>query len=589
MALLRTEMCEKDWIKQFIPLKYDIKKVSDDAIDRRHTTNILQAIETNPDRNTVLLYGDGGTGKSTTLNYLCTRWNNRLGLSDKFAHAYLMPIRNIVSPYASLEHIICQDLNLIPREKEQDVRRFIKFNSSVIVWFLDGYDERLEHGKKESTISKLISGKISVDSKVFVTSRPHSYDVLTSIVKPTSSEIYIRGFDEVGVKKYLKNLPKDWAPTFHSLVEGGIPDELLRSPLILCMVCYMHNIHYERSHKGTSGDLHLISTSSILDAVCGIFLGIMEEKMMGFQLPLYTSYRDERISAKLKMMIKSITRLAFYAISSNTFNFTSDELTKFSILENDTENIGILTFENNKLSFLHPLFQEHAAAYHMSDNEEALQSVLSLIRKPGLMSNKLGVFSNTLLFTVGLNPSVLTLITKYDQQLSMVKIHEDNDELSRHNNLDLEFSYQACLFHECKDPKTQTGYLYKLMSSTPPENPVTLLHQPQIEASAYISLVDALGLDRCIRLLKKTHNNDLLEDEDKLFLKSSQTNRLRIITDTVLLSCLHIIEMTDTDCLIIQYGSLKVLKHTARNWKVGLIIFSIIHYTIYLLYTLPHC
>ena len=290
MALLRTEMSNQEWLKIFIPLKYHTKVITiGKHTSEMQTSNILETIESTSDQRTVLLYGNGGTGKSTTLNYLCTRWERRIGLSDQFAHVYLLTIRNIVSPYASLEHIICQDLGLVPPEKEQDVRRFIRFNSRAIVWLLDGYDERTEHGNQEATINKLICKKISCQSKVLVTSRTHCSDVLTSIAEPTRAEIYIQGFDDIGVRQYLRNLPKEWAPKYHGLLDKGIPAELLRSPLILSMVCYVHNKHYARSRKGTRSDLHLINTSSIVDAVCGILLGIMEEKRTGCQLPLYTS------------------------------------------------------------------------------------------------------------------------------------------------------------------------------------------------------------------------------------------------------------------------------------------------------------
>ena len=295
-----------------------------------------------------------------------------------------------------------------------------------------------------------------------------------------------------------------------------------------------------------------------------------------------TSPLHKHISDKLKIILASIMKLSFYYTRNNKFHFDITELHKFSISKQDIENSGIVLLRNETASFVHPLFQEHAAAYHLADNEEDLNSVLSLIGKPGLMSNTLGVFSNTVLFTVGLNPSVLTSIGEYDQQLSVVKIYQEDAQTAKHNTLDLELSYQARLFHECNDPKTRNEYIEKLKSSTPPTNPVTLLHKPQIQASAYISLVDALGSDGCIQLLKATHNNDLTIAGDRMYLRASQTNRVRIITDTILLGCLHMIQIKDTDCVVIEYASLKVLQHTAQSWKVKYVTFSIIYTTVLL-------
>ena len=182
------------------------------------------------------------------------------------------------------------------------------------------------------------------------------------------------------------------------------------------------------------------------------------------------------------------------------------------------------------------------------------------------MTTKLGALSNTLLFTVvGLTARVLSLIGDADQHLSTVTVTGMHRGCS---NLDLELSYQARLFHECGDATTKNEFLEKLTHYSLSTNPVLLSHQPQVEAASYINLIDALGLDGCLHLLNKVHGQHIIVNEDTTCLSAPPSTRTRYITDSILLCCLPTIKLTNTDCLVIQFASLKVLEHTATKWKV---------------------
>ena len=567
-------MRKDTWLAQISPLRYDMTNVSEQGIRELPISNIIQTVTNAPKESRILLFGEGGSGKSTTVSSLCTKWNERSGLSERFAHAYLIPVRNIVNPYASLEHIICQDLKIIPQQHEQDVRRFIKFNSTSIIFFLDGYDERTSHGRDETTIDKLISGKDAPHSTVVVTSRPQDTSILSAIKIKRRLEVYVKGFDDSGVRNYLEKLPKSWAPTYAGLVQNSaIPRELLKSPIFLAMVCYIHQ-EYTKSDECEISDLKLVSTSSILDAVCGIFLGIKEEKTTGCDLQHYTGYRDDRLSTKMKGLIRIITKLAFNSTKKGEFSLHIEQLNENNVYEEDLNNIGILSFANSKYSFIHPLFQEHSAAYHMAGNEADLKHVLALLEKPGLIANKLGLFSNSLLFAVGLKPAVLTSIGDTEKELSIVRVIRENGSEFNNNNLDLELSYQSRLFHECHDLSTRAQYLRKLKQCRLPAEPATLSYQPQIQASAYITLVDALGVDDCLYLLKRVHQDDMVINGGHATLSAPQGSTTRYITDTILMSCLPVIDLIQTQKLVIQHCSLHVLAHTAKKWKVSCYLFN---------------
>ena len=236
--------------------------------------------------------------------------------------------------------------------------------------------------------------------------------------------------------------------------------------------------------------------------------------------------------------------------------------------EEDLKNIGILSFDNSKYSFIHPFFQEHAAAYHMAGNEDALTYMLDLFEKPGLMAIQLGVLFNPVLFAVMLKSTILTSAGNADKQLSIARVMQENDSESNSNNLDLELSYQSRLFYECQDSITREAYLNKLKQCILPIDPVTLSYQPQVQASAYITLVDALGLDGCLHLLKRVHQEAMTINGGQVALSAPEGSTTHYITDTILISCLPVVDLIQTQKLVIQNCNLHVFAHTAKKWKV---------------------
>ena len=579
MALLRTNMAQEEWLKQYVPLRYNMRTFSGSGVTENSVNNIVHAVESLNDTRTVLIYGDEGTGKSTSLNHLASIWTSRSGLVEKFSHLFLVPIRQINSPTSQLEHVICQDLELIPPEQEQVVRRFIKFNASAILWLLDGYDERTDHGNKQFTINKLITGECAPASTVIVTSRPHSAQALSALATSHRAEIQLTGFDVAGVKEYLGNLPREWAPEYNDL-SNLIPRELLSLPLFLAMISYVHKKHHTRSGRGSRSILQVFSIRAVLDAVVGIFLGIMEEKEKGRQLPQYTGYKDPQLPKKIQRIVKAITKLAFDSIGMKQLFIDIDDLEKH-VTEEEIKNIGILHFDRRdqrKVRFIHLLFHEHAAAYHMSVDESAIEHVLKPLKNPGLVTLNLGVFLSPLVFAVGLNPAVLASVIQINMPLPVVKSNHQERSTTVSVNLDLEISYQARLLRECSDTAIKQNYLRGIIDSELPTNLVVLSYKPQVEVSAYVDLIDCLGLEGCLSLLKKVHKDDMKVDEDKASLSASGGSTTRCITDTLLLGCLPAVDIKNTDRLIIRYVNLKVLQHTVREcqWKVKLPKYTLI-------------
>ena len=570
MALLRTDLAQEQWLAQYVPLRYNMTFSGSD-VTGHPVSNIVRAVESLTHTRTVLIYGDEGTGKSTSLNHLATAWRTGHGLVERFSNVFLIPIRQIKSPTSPLEHIICHDLELVPPDQEQSIRRFIKFNPSAILWLLDGFDERTDHGYGEPTINKLIKGTYAPRSKVVVTSRPHSKHTLSALVNRNRAEIHLTGYDDAGVKEYLRNLPQEWAPAYRDL-NDLIPRELLTLPLFLAMVSYVYKKHHERAGKRDVNIIQLFSIRSVLDAVVGILLGIMEEKEKARQLPQYQGYNDPRLTPKIKRIVKAISKLAFDSLRKKQLFIDIKDLEEH-VTEEEIKNIGILHFDKKdqqKIGFIHLLFQEHAAAYHMSENGNALKYVLNDLENPGLMTSNLGVFSSSLVFAVGLNPAVLRLVIQNNMPLPVVKVKHQEGSISDSVNLDLEISYQARLLHECSDTAIKQDYLRGMTESDLPGNPVVLSHQPQVEVSAYLDLIDCLGLQECLILLKKVHKDEMILDEDKAYLSASGGSTTRCITDTLLLGCLPAIDIRDTDRVIIRYANLKVLQHTLMKWQVML-------------------
>ena len=247
------------------------------------------------------------------------------------------------------------------------------------------------------------------------------------------------------------------------------------------------------------------------------------------------------------------------------------------VSKEDIEDIGILHFEKSdqqkqKVTFLHRIFQEHAASYYMSKNDDSVKKVVKALKDPDTKPLNMDVFSSPLAFAVEIKPSLLESVIQINMPLPVVKVNHQEGSTSDSVNLDLEISYQARLLHECSDIATKQDYLRGIMESEVPKKPVILSHQPQVEVSAYIDLIDCLGLQECLILLKKVHKDEMILDEDKAYLSASGGSTTRCITDTLLLGCLPAIDIIDTDHLTIKYVNIKVLQYTVMEcqWKVTL-------------------
>ena len=160
------------------------------------------------------------------------------------------------------------------------------------------------------------------------------------------------------------------------------------------------------------------------------------------------------------------------------------------------------------------------------------------------------------------------MIGHTEKELSVVRIFAEGDLASIGNNFDLELSYETRLFHECHDSNAQKTFLEQMKEHSLPAEPVTLSYQPQVQASAYITLVQALGLDGCLHLLKRVHQDAMIIHDGHATLSAPVGSTTRYIADTILISCLPVVDLIHTSKLVIQYCSLQVLAHTAMKIKV---------------------
>ena len=129
-------MSDKElWLTQYVPLRYNMRTISNNGVTEHPVNNIAKEVENLMDVRSMIIYGHEGTGKSTSLYHLANMWKNESsGFSQTFSYVFLLPIREIKNPTSDLEQIVCSDLQLVPKEQEQAVRRFIKFNPSAILW-----------------------------------------------------------------------------------------------------------------------------------------------------------------------------------------------------------------------------------------------------------------------------------------------------------------------------------------------------------------------------------------------------------------------------------------------------------------------
>ena len=497
-----------------------------------------------------------GHGKSTLCGRLTADWRDGHSGLQRFDHVYLMVMRNVHNERATLENIICNDLKLLDSSLEGQVRRSLKFQFSLII--IEGYDEILDTEREGSTINQLLTGKHGFRAIVLVSTRPHYRQEIATLAGGSYIYLPLGKLDDQGMNQYCSDFfegDSQKASITDLIVNSSfISEDLIRIPMFLALTCVMYKTHNLSDIQST-----LSSMGSVLATFWCMLMGMKEEKdRKQTMVVIYKSLSDRNMHNDTRRVLRLVAKLSYKCLLNNRYTFSASLLHDWYLTIEDMDKLGPVDIFGDKAEFLHLLFQECVAGYHIASDKNAVQTLLSKKGKTSDIEKWLSPFENALVFSVGMEPSILTEVAKV---ISIITVREAGSGLC---NMDL--SYIVRLLDECSSEDIQKTFLDIFIQSNVHSVPN---HEPtSTSTQGYLTILKLLGKLKCFQLLKRVYGKHIYSKNHRTVLSLLGKKRSLVISDPFLMACLPGIDLDDTETLEIKKCTLSLLDVTSE-WQVS--------------------
>ena len=571
----RLDVDEK-WREHYIPPSFTAKEMTYGSVKSDSPVARLKTIEEvlqfcRPSKRLLIAAG-AGMGKSMLSLDLTNKWRKDLPQMMDFKLVFLMPLRLMSNHTAPLERIICEDLKLMDVNAERELKRTLEYDSEGVLFLVDGYDELPPGQQQGTTINKLLAGDLAPDATVVVTTRPQRVGEITNRLRTSKYGTYVQleleKLEDDLVKGYIVNVcvPGGSAEKKELVLDEiykSVPPEVLRVPLLMTMTCLIWKWNQKTGVGGSAKKIY--TESDVIGRMLGIYLSIQQEELEGgVDAPSFVSPSDDKIIPDVRRLFERVAEMCYHCIKRSEFVFSLETLKSFHLdLAKDIQALGFLEVEVDSegavvsARCLHTLIHEYCAADYITQYKNALNDLIAKFDKqPYSIASRIGFLTNTLVFAVGIKPDVL-------KEIASSRFHIPVVIPPSGGHRDLDISYEARLVHECSDVVIRDEFLSAL-SKAPLARPVPLHQAPEVNISAYVTLMECLGMPRCLELLKAVHQEHMELRTDGGLCKLQAVSGKRTVTDTLLLSCLPGLSLTETSGLLMHYASPELLLQSER-------------------------
>ena len=481
----------------------------------------------------VIIIADGGMGKSAIVSHMTRSWSSDHIMMKKYGFVFLTPQRLVNNITEDLERIICGDLKLLDESCMAKLRNLLKSRSDKCLFLVDGFDELQSASRKEkNTFIKLMKkdSQIARKSTVVVTTRPHSADEVLKVIGDTYMEVRIEGLPEDTVidraHDILTQTKKHLDQPAIGTITDYMPLELLRMPLLFNIATYVwkcqkNDLHDKTTIRTFSG------MTDIFGAILNIMIGIQEEKGKRTEnVNFYASIKD--IPSSTRYLLQTLAAMSYECLGRGELIISTNTLQKYHLNAVTCGQIGFLHISSGPKpqgNFVHNLFMEYCAGFHIADDKNAMRKIVDGINQnQTTLFKTLGLYSNALLFAVGIRPEILEELSTCKFQIPMVKMPGSP-------NIDVDLSLEAQLLQESSNEDARKKFCQTLMKCDLSDLSVyTTSHR--LNAMGYEWMQKELGVERCLNFLKKAHHDNTKSSD----LVLHGDNGHRYITDTLLLS-----------------------------------------------------
>ncbi|KAM4744706.1 LOW QUALITY PROTEIN: nucleotide-binding oligomerization domain-containing protein 2 [Anableps anableps] len=304
----------------------------------------------NNDADTVLVFGEAGSGKSTWLQRLHLLWAQGAALQN-FILLFPFSCRRLNSEQRdlSVQELLFQHCCWPDREQEE-IFQFILDHPHLVLFTFDGLDELKQSFADEHRICcpnqrapvhvllfNLIQGFLMKGVRKVVTSRPEA--VGPALKKHLHKEVHLKGFSPSGIDCFVRKHhsdPNEAAKVLESLQANTALLGLCHSPVLCWIVSQCH-----KELLGCGGG----SPQTITDVYLMILQHFFQHHST-FKSAIQVNWLQQNLGTVLHL-----GQLAFEGISNSSYIFSVTDMETCGVTESDI-NMGFL-IQSKDMSLAH--------------------------------------------------------------------------------------------------------------------------------------------------------------------------------------------------------------------------------------------
>ncbi|XP_067854000.1 nucleotide-binding oligomerization domain-containing protein 2 isoform X2 [Heptranchias perlo] len=344
----------------------------------------------NKDADTVLISGEAGSGKSTSLQQMQQLWATKQAFQDfTFVFAFSCRRLNFIDKHISLKTLLFEHC-CWPDDHQDEIFQYILDHPEEIMFTFDGFDEfKFQFTDEErhcsptkpttalNLIFNLLQGNLMKNTKKVLTSRPNA--VTAILRKYLQKEITLKGFSQEGIKMFMRKCHSNSSSAEHILyfVEANSALHGLCHVPFFCWI--VSKCHEQLMQNG----------SDFTQTMTDIYLMILEHFFLHF------TYNSQRMNEVLQSRVATILhlgKLALDGLISCYYIFSAVQLREAEISEEDISlgflvhshsfSHGYTAVDNRNYEFLHITVQCFFAALYITLNDNVGQSTLYSLFSP---------------------------------------------------------------------------------------------------------------------------------------------------------------------------------------------------------------
>ena len=460
-----------------------------------------------------MVHGIAGIGKTCMMNHIAQSWAKKDPSLQRFKYILLLHARKIRNHSETAERVICHDLKLLPEKLSVNIKLLLKFDSKRFLILIDGYNELSDEQRDDNNtlLNKIIYRRVAGEAVVIVTTRPETKPYIEKLTNGNYIDLPLKKLDQVGMFTFISNFFPgcDKNKEFHKVSKAlmleqhsEIPEDVTSVPLFLTMLCYLCKTEIEKT-----GDVELFKeltelTIGSIVATCWTLLINVKQKKKKIIETILKVISVEYVSYKTMQMIYALAKMCFNRVENGETVFSNDVLRENELDMDCVYELGPVEIDRGRMVFFHAIFQEYAAAVHITRDDTALDIVLRAYKSrqdnPALFEK----YRQALVMAAGIRPAILDTIRTVDFGITLFITEEPEYRLDLSIECDL---VHACSIHDDDETKVIIKRFVSHIIDAPVTKKILSKELPELNRRPYQCLLGLMEHSDCYKLIKKVH------------------------------------------------------------------------------------